>query len=132
MNVIVEVKLVLIDVNDNFFNELEEVSNSLGMTVGEYLENLHEKNQSLKNVLLEDKEGLQTFIKKYHTILDDLFTLNSEALAIVNENDDAEIMKPVFLKLSKIASGDITVLSKLYDVYVQTSKQQEINSSILE
>ncbi|WP_407370764.1 hypothetical protein [Carnobacterium sp.] len=123
---------MLIDVNDNFFNELEEVSNSLDMTVGEYLENLHEKNQNLKNVLLEDKEGLQTFVKKYHTILDDLFILNSEALAIINENDDAQIMKPVFLKLSKIASGDITVLSKLYDVYVQTSKQQVINSSTLE
>ena len=127
-----EVELVLIEVNDNFFNELEEVSNSLDMTVGEYLENLHEKNQNLKNVLLEDKEGLQTFVKKYHTILDDLFILNSEALAIINENDNAEIMKPVFLKLSKIASGDITVLSKLYDVYVQTSKQQVLNSSTLE
>ena len=123
---------MLIEVNDNFFNELEEVSNSLDMTVGEYLENLHEKNQNLKNVLLEDKEGLQTFVKKYHTILDDLFILNSEALAIINENDNAEIMKPVFLKLSKIASGDITVLSKLYDVYVQTSKQQVLNSSTLE
>lgn len=125
-------ELVLIDVDDNFFNELEEVSTLLDMTVGEYLENLHEKNQSLKNVLLEDKEGLQEFVKKYHTVLDDLFILNREALAIVNENDDAEIMKPVFLKLSKIASGDITVLSKLYDVYVQTSKQQMISSSTLE
>lgn len=123
---------MLIDVNDNFFNELEEVSTSLDMTVGEYLENLHEKNQSLKNVLLEDKEGLQEFVKKYHTVLDDLFILNHEVLAIVNENDDAEIMKPVFLKLSKIANGDITVLSKLYDVYVQTSKQQVISSSTLE
>ena len=123
---------MLIDVDDNFFNELEEVSTLLDMTVGEYLENLHEKNQNLKNVLLEDKEGLQTFVKKYHTILDDLFILNSEALAIINENDNAEIMKPVFLKLSKIASGDITVLSKLYDVYVQTSKQQVLNSSTLE
>ncbi|MER2226747.1 MAG: hypothetical protein ABS916_06820 [Carnobacterium sp.] len=123
---------MLIDVDDNFFNELEEVSTLLDMTVGEYLENLHEKNQSLKNVLLEDKEGLQEFVKKYHTVLDDLFILNREALAIVNENDDAEIMKPVFLKLSKIASGDITVLSKLYDVYVQTSKQQMISSSTLE
>ena len=123
---------MLIDVDDNFFNELEEVSTLLDMTVGEYLENLHEKNQSLKNVLLEDKEGLQEFVKKYHTVLDDLFILNREALAIVNENDDAEIMKPVFLKLSKIASGDITVLSKLYDVYVQTSKQPMISSSTLE
>ena len=123
---------MLIDVDDNFFNELEEVSTLLDMTVGEYLENLHEKNQSLKNVLLEDKEGLQEFVKKYHTVLDDLFILNRESLAIVNENDDAEIMKPVFLKLSKIASGDITVLSKLYDVYVQTSKQPMISSSTLE
>lgn len=125
-------ELVLIDINDNFFNELEEVSTSLDMSVGEYLESLHEKNQNLKNVLLEDKEGLQEFVKKYHTVLDDLFILNSEALAIVNENDDAEIMKPVFLKLSKIVSGDITVLSKLYDVYVQTSNQQKINYSLLE
>ena len=123
---------MLIDVDDNFFNELEEVSTLLDMTVGEYLENLHEKNQSLKNVLLEDKEGLQEFVKKYHTLLDDLFILNREALAIVSEHDDAELMKPVFLKLSKIASGDITVLSKLYDVYVQTSKQQMISSSTLE
>ncbi|AEB29143.1 hypothetical protein CAR_c04230 [Carnobacterium sp. 17-4] len=123
---------MLIDVNDMFFNELEEVSTSLDMTVGEYLENLHEKNQNLKHVLLEDKEGLQEFVKKYHTLLDDLFILNREALAIVSEHDDAELMKPVFLKLSKIANGDITVLSKLYDVYVQASEQQIVSSSTLE
>lgn len=113
---------MLIDINDDFFNELHEVSDSLEMTVGEYLENLHEKNQSLKNVLLDDKEGFQEFIKEFHLILDDLFILNHEALTIVNENEKSEIMKPVFIELMKMSSSDITVLSKLYEVYLQSSK----------
>ena len=39
---------MLIDINDDFFNELQEVSDSLEITPGEYLEKVHEKNQSLK------------------------------------------------------------------------------------
>lgn len=120
---------MLIDINDNFYNEIQEVSDSLDMTIGEYLENLHEKNQNLKNVLLEDKEGFQKFVKEYHTVLDDLFVLNREALTIVNENDNSEIMKPVFIQLFKLANGDISVLSKLYDVYLETLKiHQSLNT----
>lgn len=113
---------MLIDINDEFFNELHDVSDSLEMTVGEYLENLHEKNQSLKNILLDDKEGFQEFIKEFHLILDDLFILNNEALTIVNENEKSALMKPVFIELMKMSSSNITVLSKLYEVYLQSSK----------
>jgi len=120
--VIVEVELVLIDINDNFFNELQEVSDSLNITIGEYLENLHEKNQKLKMILLEDKEGFEKFLKEYHVILDDLVMLNPEALAILNENSNPEIMKPVFIQLLKIANGDISVLTKLYDTYLKQSQ----------
>ena len=120
---------MLIDINDEFFNELHEVSDSLEMTVGEYLENLHEKNQNLKNVLLDDKEGFQEFIKEFHLILDDLFILNREALTIVNENEESEMMKPVLMELIQIANSDITVLSKLYEVYLQSSeKSQPMNT----
>lgn len=119
---IVEVELVLIDINDNFFNELQEVSDSLNITIGEYLENLHEKNQNLKMILLEDKEGFEKFLKEYHVILDDLVMLNPEALAILNENSNPEIMKPVFIQLLKIANGDISVLTKLYDTYLKQSQ----------
>lgn len=119
---IVEVELVLIDINDNFFNELQEVSDSLNITIGEYLENLHEKNQKLKMILLEDKEGFEKFLKEYHVILDDLVMLNPEALAILNENSNPEIMKPVFIQLLKIANGDISVLTKLYDTYLKQSQ----------
>jgi hypothetical protein len=118
----VEVELVLIDINDNFFNELQEVSDSLNITIGEYLENLHEKNQKLKMILLEDKEGFEKFLKEYHVILDDLVMLNPEALAILNENSNPEIMKPVFIQLLKIANGDISVLTKLYDTYLKQSQ----------
>ena len=116
---------MLIDINDEFFNELHDVSDSLEMTVGEYLENLHEKNQSLKNILLDDKEGFQEFIKEFHLILDDLFILNHEALTIVNENEKSALMKPVFIELMKMSSSDITVLSKLYEVYLQSSKKAQ-------
>lgn len=113
---------MLIDINDNFFNELQEVSDSLNITIGEYLENLHEKNQKLKMILLEDKEGFEKFLKEYHVILDDLVMLNPEALAILNENSNPEIMKPVFIQLLKIANGDISVLTKLYDTYLKQSQ----------
>lgn len=113
---------MLIDINDNFFNELQEVSDSLNITIGEYLENLHEKNQNLKMILLEDKEGFEKFLKEYHVILDDLVMLNPEALAILNENSNPEIMKPVFIQLLKIANGDISVLTKLYDTYLEQSQ----------
>lgn len=113
---------MLIDINDNFFNELQEVSDSLNITIGEYLENLHEKNQNLKMILLEDKEGFEKFLKEYHVILDDLVMLNPEALAILNENSNPEIMKPVFIQLLKIANGDISVLTKLYDTYLKQSQ----------
>ena len=113
---------MLIDINDNFFNELQEVSDSLNITIGEYLENLHEKNQNLKMILLEDKKGFEKFLKEYHVILDDLVMLNPEALAILNENSNPEIMKPVFIQLLKIANGDISVLTKLYDTYLEQSQ----------
>lgn len=120
---------MLIDINDDFFNELQEVSDSLEITPGEYLEKVHEKNQSLKNILLDDREGFQEFIKEFHTLLDDLFILNSELLTIVNENEESEAMKPVFMELMKIANSDITVLSKLYEVYLQTTKKvQPLNT----
>ena len=59
-----EVEFMLIDINDEFFNELHEVSDLLEMTAGEYLKKLHEKNRNLKNILLDDKEGFQEFIKE--------------------------------------------------------------------
>lgn len=54
------------------YAELSRFAQTIGMTTEEYLVGLHEKNQSVKNMLLRDGQGFKQFVEDFHDLLDDI------------------------------------------------------------
>lgn len=117
---------MLIEVNDDFMEEITLLSNSAGVTPGAFLESIYKDAEYLKEVLLADQHHFSTFVKEYRSSLDKLFYYEDQVLDSLNEFDQSESMRGVFKELVKLVGNDIWFLSKLYKVYLDEKSETGI------
>lgn len=96
------------------YQEIVAFAKNMGMTVKDYLIYLHRKNQSVKNVLLEDSHGFKNFLEDFHNVLDDLTvcTKTDEARAAKKEQS----LQAATNLLDRISS-DPMLLAQMYKHY---------------
>ena len=92
--------------------DLQHYANSIGITAEEYALSLHEKNQAMKSLLLENASDFKTFVTEYHEVLD-CFTEYKDAGAKKNTYEHYELIKCVSDILAT-TSRDPNLLAQLY------------------
>lgn len=102
--------------NEEDFEEISRFAQSMGLTAEEYLLGLHEKNQSVKNMLLKDGHGFKQFIEDFHVLLDGITVYKEAMLAEAKNTKDEELLKVVVELLYK-ASSDPMLLAQMYEHY---------------
>lgn len=102
--------------NEKDFDEISRFAQSIGMSSEEYLLSLHEKNQSVKSMLLRDGDGFKQFIEDFHELLDGITVYKEALLAEAKNTKDEELLKTVVELLYK-ASSDPMLLAQMYEHY---------------
>lgn len=108
---------MIINVGDDFYERISAIADVLGITPEEYLEQQHDSNTNLKDILLTEKVEFVNFVEEYKNILDELFFLSGDSLLFLREVDDSPEMKRVFSRLNTLVGEDIGFMTKLYMVY---------------
>lgn len=98
------------------YAELSRFAQTIGMTTEEYLVGLHEKNQSVKNMLLRDGQGFKQFVEDFHDLLDDITHYKEALLAEAKSEKDEVLLKAVVGLLYK-SSSDPMLLAQMYEHY---------------
>jgi len=102
---------------ENELNDLREYAKSIGMTPEEYAISLHEKNQAIKSVLLENGSEFKSFVNEYHEILDGL-TLYKETDAKKSTCEHHRLIKQI-TDLLHTTSQDPKLLAQIFQHYPQ-------------
>jgi hypothetical protein len=98
------------------FDEIECFAKAMGLSLEEYLITLHEKNQSVKTVLLQDGHGYKDFIEDFHDLLDGMTIYKEAMLAQIKNPKEADLLNALVELLYK-ASSDPMLLAQLYEHY---------------
>ncbi|MER2040570.1 hypothetical protein [Desemzia incerta] len=108
---------MLIEINNDFYNEILPLANSLNMTPGEYLKKQYDQQKNLKTVLLSEKDEFSLFLKEYQFLLDELFLHPENTFKSLNDLDHSHGMIEVFQELNVLLGQDVAFITKLYLVY---------------
>lgn len=108
---------MLIEINDNFMNEIIRLSEVANLTPGDFIEATFKNTQHLKDDLLEEKKDFSNFIEDYHFVLSNLTDHQEKLVSSIKEINDSPAMESVFEELIRLSSDDIWLLSKLYKKY---------------
>lgn len=100
------------DTTKTDYSDLQRSANSLNMTVEDYALSLHEKNQAMKSVLLENGSDFKSFVTEYHNVLDN-FTQYKDSVAIKSTEEHYTLIKYVSDILAT-TSRDPNLLAQLY------------------
>ncbi|SEK31438.1 hypothetical protein SAMN04488700_2226 [Carnobacterium iners] len=118
---------MLIEVSDSFGNDIKRLAEAANITPGEVIESSFKNSYFLKEDLLHGKNHFSDFIEEYLSALSSLDNLKSEMLLVIKKRDESDAIQHVFKELFRLASEDITLLNKLFQVY----KQSDDISSLL-
>lgn len=113
---------VLIEVSDEFGNEMTRLAETANITIGEAIESGFKNSNFLKKDLLYGKDNFSNFIDEYRSVLSSLDGFHSEALIAIREIDDSDTIQYVFKELYRLANEDIWLLNKLFQVYKQPDR----------
>jgi hypothetical protein len=110
---------VLIDVDDDFGNEIMRLAEASNISLGEVIESGFKNSHFLKEDLLYGKDHFSDFIDEYLSVLSSLNGYQIELLLTIKEIDDSDAIQHVFKELFRLVNEDIWVLNKLFQVYKQ-------------
>lgn len=100
------------ELTENDYSDFKNYANSIGLTPEEYALSLHETNQSIKSVLLENGSEFKSFVSEFHEMLDGLEHYK-ESDAKRGSYEHYELIKHVSDILS-ITSRNPKLLAQLY------------------
>lgn len=115
--------------NKEQFEEIIRFAETMGISAEEYLLGLHEKNKSMKDMLLRDGSGFKQFVEDFHSLLDNMTIFKEGVLSNVSDEKDKALLKVVQELLFK-ASSDPMLLAQIYEHY--NYEENEYNSDTLE
>ena len=110
---------MLIDIDDDFGNELMSLAKASNIPLNEVIESGFKNSRFLKKDLLYGKDHFSDFIDNYLSVLSSLDSYQSELLLNIREIDDSDAIQNVFKELFRLANEDIWLLNKLFQVYKQ-------------
>lgn len=110
---------MLIDIDDDFGNELLRLAKASNVPLNEVVESGFKNSRFLKEDLLYGKDHFSDFIDEYLSVLSSLDSYQSELLLTIKEIDDSDAIQHVFKELFRLANEDIWLLNKLFQVYKQ-------------
>lgn len=118
------------EVTDKGLSDLRSYAKSIGMTPEEYALSLHENNQAMKSVLLENGADFKSFVTEFHEVLDGLAEYK-ESDAKKSTNEHYELIKRV-TDLLLTTSHNPKLLAQLYQHFPGgiEGKMEELNQSI--
>lgn len=108
---------MLMDIDNDFYDRILPVAAALNTSPEEYLQQQHDKNNNLKNVLLTEKDDFVTFVEEYKIMLDHLFYVEQDTMGTLNKVGNTDDMNRVFSRLCTLIGEDIGFITKLYAVY---------------
>lgn len=108
--------------NKDDFEEISRFAQTMGLSTEDYLLGLHEKNQSVKNLLLQDGHGFKQFVEDFHHLLDGITAFKTAFLSEPENAKDEDLLNLVIDLLHK-ASSDPMLLAQIYDHYDYNKKK---------
>lgn len=108
-------------------NDLRQYAKSIGLTPEEYALSLHEKNQAIKSVFLENGSDFKSFVSEFHEVLDGM-TRYKETDAKKSSCEHNRLIQQV-TELLYSTSQDPQLLAQLFQRYPQgiEGKLEELN-----
>lgn len=110
---------MLIEVSDDFGNEMNRLAEMTNITIGEAIESGFKNSHFLKKDLLYGKDNFSNFIDEYLLVVGSLDSYQNELLIAIKEINDSNAIEHVFKELFRLANEDIWLLNKLFQVYKQ-------------
>ncbi|SFC34414.1 hypothetical protein SAMN04488102_10571 [Alkalibacterium subtropicum] len=107
--------------------DFRQHAKSIGMTPQEYALSLHEKNQAIKSVLLENSSDFKSFVSEYHEVLDGIIRYK-ETDAKKSSIEHSRLIQEAAALLST-TSQDPRLLAQLFQHYPKgiEGKIEELN-----
>ncbi|WP_208560615.1 hypothetical protein [Marinilactibacillus kalidii] len=104
------------------FKEIIAYAKTLGMSTDEYLIYLHQKNQAVKTILLNDSEGFRQFLKEFHDVMDDLTLYDKDSVEEVVAIRKEKSLQASIDLLTNVSS-DPMLLAQMYEHYQYDSDE---------
>lgn len=114
---------MLVEISDEFYQEVLLLSESLNVTPGEYIERRCKHKENTKKVLFNEREEFDNFVKEYKSILEKLFPMTGHLSDHLNGIESSAGMENAFIRLTTLVGEDLSFLVRLYTVYKENNTE---------
>lgn len=114
---------MLVEISNDFYEEILLLCSVLNITPGEYIERRCKHKENMKEILFNEREQFDKFVKEYNTILENLYPMTSELSAQLGKLKYSSGMDSAFARLTTLVGEDLSFLVRLYNVYKENNNE---------